>query len=86
MDREGDQKQNASGCNRWLVHEQDVSIHELMCVHIGMHKKARTTNRWLSGTIDGSRRIDDPTRIHTLRKYLGQAEDKTSVETVRAKQ
>jgi hypothetical protein len=51
-----------------------------------MHKKARTTNRWLSGTIDGSRRIDDPTRIHTLRKYLGQAEDKTSVETVRAKQ
>ena len=29
---------------------------------------------------------DDPTRIHTLRKYVGQAEDKTSVETVRAKQ
>jgi hypothetical protein len=30
--------------------------------------------------------FDDPTRIHTLRKYVGQAKDKTSVETVRAKQ
>ena len=30
--------------------------------------------------------IDDPTRIHALRKYVGQAKDKTSVETVRAKQ
>ena len=29
---------------------------------------------------------DDPTRIHTLRKYVGQADDKTNVETVRAKQ
>ncbi len=29
---------------------------------------------------------DDPTRIHTLRKYVGQAEGRTSVETVRAKQ
>jgi len=29
---------------------------------------------------------DDPARIHTLRKYVGQAEDKTSVETARAKQ
>jgi hypothetical protein len=29
---------------------------------------------------------DDPTRINTLRKYVGQAEDKTSVQTVRAKQ
>ena len=29
---------------------------------------------------------DDPTRIHTLRKHVGQAEDKTRVETVRAKQ
>ena len=35
----------------------------------------------LCGSID-----DDPTRIHTLRKYVGQAEDKTNVETVRAKQ
>ena len=29
---------------------------------------------------------DDPTKIHTLRKYVGQAEDKTSIEAVRAKQ
>ncbi len=29
---------------------------------------------------------DDPTRIHTLRKYVGQAKDKTGVETVRANQ
>ena len=29
---------------------------------------------------------DDPTRIHTLRKYLGQAEDSVGVDTVRAKQ
>ena len=29
---------------------------------------------------------DDPTRIHTLRKYVGQAKGNDSVETVRAKQ
>ena len=29
---------------------------------------------------------DDPTRIHTLRNYIEQAKDKTSVEFVRAKQ
>ena len=29
---------------------------------------------------------DDLTRIHTLRKCVGQAKDRTSVETVRAKQ
>ena len=29
---------------------------------------------------------DDPTRIHTLRKYIGQAKGNDSVETVRAKQ
>ena len=29
---------------------------------------------------------DDPTRIHTLRKYVGQAKDKTSVEPARSKQ
>ena len=31
-------------------------------------------------------RGDDPTRIHTLRKYVGQAEGNAGVETVRAKQ
>ena len=30
--------------------------------------------------------LDDPTRIHALHKYVEQAKDKTSVETVRAKQ
>ena len=30
--------------------------------------------------------IDDPTRIHTLRKYVGQAKDQSSVESVIAKQ
>ena len=39
--------------------------------------------RYLGPAVDVG---DDPTRIHTLRKYVGQAEDKTSVETVRAKQ
>jgi hypothetical protein len=29
---------------------------------------------------------DDPTRIHTLRKYVGQAKGNAGVETVRAKQ
>ena len=29
---------------------------------------------------------DNPTRIHALRKYVGQAEDRTSVEMVQAKQ
>jgi len=29
---------------------------------------------------------DDPTRIHNLRKYVGQAEGEVSDETVRAKQ
>ena len=29
---------------------------------------------------------DDPTWIHTLRKYVGQGEDKTRVETAIAKQ
>ena len=29
---------------------------------------------------------DYPTRIYTLRKYVRQAEDRTSVEAVRAKQ
>ena len=29
---------------------------------------------------------DDPVRIHTLRKYIGQTEDMTGVELVKAKQ
>ena len=29
---------------------------------------------------------DDPARIHALCKYVGQAKDRTSVETVRVKQ
>ena len=34
----------------------------------------------------GANTSDDPTRIHTLCKYVGQVEDKTSIETAIAKQ
>ena len=34
----------------------------------------------------GAKETDDPTRIHTLRKYVGQAKAQTSFELVIAKQ
>ena len=70
-----------------MTREKTLEVIGVKTVHIcTLTNNTKRATMAVTIAANGTVLPDDPTRIHTLRKYVAQAEDKTSVELARAKQ